>query len=52
MEAAVDALVGRWQHIRDNNSRADGASPTLRDAALVEAIRRLSEVILQRDIWM
>jgi glutamate dehydrogenase (NAD(P)+) len=27
-------------------------APTLRDAALVEAIRRLSEVILQRDIWM
>jgi glutamate dehydrogenase (NAD(P)+) len=52
IEAAVDALVARWQHIRDNNSRDDGAAPTLRDAALVEAIRRLSEVILQRDIWM
>jgi glutamate dehydrogenase/leucine dehydrogenase len=52
IEAAVDALVARWQHIRDNNSREDGATPTLRDAALVEAIRRLSEVILQRDIWM
>ena len=52
MEAAVDAIVARWQHIRDNHDRGDGASPTLRDAALVEAIRRLSEVILQRDIWM
>ncbi|NCF23710.1 MAG: glutamate dehydrogenase [Gammaproteobacteria bacterium] len=52
MEATIDAIVARWQHIRDNNDRGDGKSPTLRDAALVEAIRRLSEVILQRDIWM
>jgi glutamate dehydrogenase/leucine dehydrogenase len=52
ISAAVDATVGRWRSIRDNNNRDDGASPTLRDAALVEAIQRLSEVILQRDIWM
>jgi glutamate dehydrogenase/leucine dehydrogenase len=52
MEVAVDAIIARWRHIQDNHSRADGAAPTLRDAALVEAIRRLSEVILQRDIWM
>jgi len=52
MEAAVDAIVTRWTHIREASSRDDGLSPTLRDAALVEAIRRLSEVILQRDIWM
>lgn len=52
MEAAVDAIVARWQEIRDDNHREDGLKPTLRDAALVEAIRRLSEVILQRDIWM
>jgi glutamate dehydrogenase (NAD(P)+) len=52
METAVDAIIARWRHIHDNHSRADGAAPTLRDAALVEAIRRLSEVILQRDIWM
>jgi glutamate dehydrogenase/leucine dehydrogenase len=52
MEAAVDAIVARWQHIRANSHRDDGVAPTLRDAALVEAIRRLSEVILQRDIWM
>ena len=52
MEAAVDAIVARWQHIRANSDRDDGVAPTLRDAALVEAIRRLSEVILQRDIWM
>jgi len=52
MEVAVDAIVARWQVIRAKNQRDDGMSPTLRDAALVEAITRLSEVILQRDIWM
>jgi len=52
IDAAVDATVARWQRIREANNRDDGLSPTLRDAALVEAIRRLSEVILQRDIWM
>jgi len=52
METAVDAIVARWQAIRAKNQRDDGMSPTLRDAALVEAITRLSEVILQRDIWM
>ena len=52
MEVAVDAIIARWRHIRDNANRDDGATPTLRDAALVEAIRRLSDVILQRDIWM
>ncbi len=52
IETAVDALVSRWRRIRDDNDRQDGVSPTLRDAALVEAILRLSAVILQRDIWM
>jgi glutamate dehydrogenase (NAD(P)+) len=52
MEVAVDAIVARWQQIRANSDRDAGVAPTLRDAALVEAIRRLSEVILQRDIWM
>jgi glutamate dehydrogenase (NAD(P)+) len=52
METAVDAIVARWQLLREDNNRDDGRSPTLRDSALVEAIRRLSEVILQRDIWM
>jgi len=52
MDTAVDAIIARWQRIRDESGREDGPSPTLRDAALVEAIRRLSEVILQRDIWM
>jgi len=52
METAVDAVVARWQLIGNDGERDDGLLPTLRDAALVEAIRRLSEVILQRDIWM
>ena len=52
MDAAVDAIVTRWQQIGEQNHSDDGPSPTLRDAALVEAIQRLSEVILQRDIWM
>jgi glutamate dehydrogenase/leucine dehydrogenase len=52
METAVEAIVARWQLIRNESNRDDGLTPTLRDAALVEAIRRLSEVILQRDIWM
>jgi glutamate dehydrogenase (NAD(P)+) len=52
MEAATDAIVERWQQILSDNNRDDGRTPTLRDAALVEAIRRMSAVILQRDIWM
>ena len=51
IEAAVDATVACWKELCDNNGRSDDR-PTLRDAALVVAIRRLSEVILQRDIWM
>ena len=52
MNAAVDATVTQQKLIRQKIQRDDGAEPTLRDAALVVAIRRLSDVILQRDIWM
>ena len=52
MDAAVDAIVARLKQIGEGVDRDDGLKPTLRDAALVEAIRRLSAVILQRDIWM
>jgi glutamate dehydrogenase/leucine dehydrogenase len=52
MDAATDAIVERWKQICDDNNRKGSGMPTLRDAALVEAIRRLSDVILQRDIWM
>lgn len=52
MNAAVDAMIVRYHDMLRNNHRKDGTKPTLRDAALVVAIRRLSDVILQRDIWM
>jgi len=51
MHATVDAIVAHWQSLRDER-QDDEREPTLRDAALVVAIRRLSNVILQRDIWM
>jgi len=49
MYAAVDSLVAQWRLLQQKKNRGE---PTLRDAALVIAIRRLSDVILQRDIWM
>lgn len=52
MHAAVDEVIARYRNMRAGNQREDGTAPTLRDAALVVAIRRLSDVILQRDIWM
>ena len=52
IEAAVDAIIERWKLIGEKADPDKGPPPTLRDAALAEAIRRLSEVILQRDIWM
>ena len=51
MNAAVDVLVECWQDLAAKNGRKDDA-PTLRDAALVTAIRRLAKVTMQRDIWM
>ncbi|MDH3747868.1 MAG: Glu/Leu/Phe/Val dehydrogenase [Gammaproteobacteria bacterium] len=49
MNAAVDSLVAQWRLLQQKKDRGE---PTLRNAALVIAIRRLSDVILQRDIWM
>ena len=51
MIAAVDVMVECWQELTAKNGRKDDA-PTLRDAALVTAIRRLAKVTMQRDIWM
>jgi hypothetical protein len=51
MNAAVDVMVECWQDMTAKNGRTDDA-PTLRDAALVTAIRRLAKVTMQRDIWM
>ena len=51
MAAAVDVMVECWQELVATNGRKD-EGPTLRDAALVTAIRRLARVTMQRDIWM
>lgn len=51
MIRAVDNVVNCWQDIRELNRPPYGV-PTLRDAALVTAVRRLATVTLQRDIWM
>lgn len=51
MNSAVDAMTSRWQQMQQNNRHKNHGEPTLRDAALAVAIRRLSDVILQRDIW-
>ena len=52
MVAAVEDMAAVHREIVATSDRDDGVAPTLRDAALVLAIRRLSEVVLQRDIWM
>lgn len=52
---SVDRMIDRWEMLRathTNNNEVDCPAPTLRDAALVTAIRKLADVILQRDIWM
>ena len=51
MEKAVRDVVKCWQGIHDDERRPHGL-PTLRDAALVTAVRRLATVTMQRDIWM
>lgn len=53
MTLAVDAAIERLQALDEKAaSRDTGSLPTLRDAALVTAISRLVEVVLQRDIWL
>jgi glutamate dehydrogenase (NAD(P)+) len=52
---SVDHMVDQWKILQAKHERAGTANrpaPTLRDAALVTAIRKLSDVILQRDIWL
>jgi glutamate dehydrogenase/leucine dehydrogenase len=54
MVRAVDNTVERWKALNESpKAGADGSqSPaTLRDAALVTAIERITTVVLQRDIW-
>jgi glutamate dehydrogenase/leucine dehydrogenase len=51
---AVDETVDCCDDLRDRYEKGfniDSSGPTLRDAALVNAISRIAEVIVQRDIW-
>ena len=50
MNSAVDETVDRWTALKDD-ADSGSSSPTLRDAALVNAIKRIATVVLQRDIW-
>ena len=52
MGDAVDSIVSQWKDLREQSNPEDDGPATLRDAAMVVAIQRLSNVILQRDIWM
>jgi glutamate dehydrogenase (NAD(P)+) len=54
MIRAVDDTVDCWKTLNTRHSsgfNGTQSGPTLRDAALVTAIKRLATVILQRDIW-
>lgn len=54
MLEAVDAMVACRDEIDLNHHGTGGGNstaPTLRDAALVTAIRRVAAVTMQRDIW-
>jgi glutamate dehydrogenase (NAD(P)+) len=51
---AVDETVDRFDALQDRYNKGthkDKPAPTLRDAALVSAIKRIATVVLQRDIW-
>lgn len=49
---SVDQMLGQWKKLRELPAQANRPAPTLRDAALVLAIRKVADVILQRDIWL
>jgi len=54
MTRAVDETVDCWAALAERHkSGFNGAhsGPTLRDAALVMAIKKIAKVVLQRDIW-
>jgi len=51
---AVDETVDQFSKLHTRyteGANKGGQGPTLRDAALVSAIRRIATVVLQRDIW-
>jgi glutamate dehydrogenase (NAD(P)+) len=52
---SVDRMIDQWKTLQAKHERAPiagRAAPTLRDAALVTAVRKLADVILHRDIWL
>jgi len=54
MIRAVDETVDTWTALKTKHKNGFNGTqfgPSLRDAALVNAIKRLATVILQRDIW-
>jgi glutamate dehydrogenase (NAD(P)+) len=54
MVRAVDDTIDCWTDLKTkhkNGFNRTQSGPTLRDAALTTAIKRLATVILQRDIW-
>lgn len=54
MIRAVDETVDRWEGLKKRHAegfQGTRTGPTMRDAALVNAIQRLATVNLQRDIW-
>jgi len=54
MIQAVDNTVDCWTALKakhKNGFNGARSGPTLRDAALVTAVKKLATVILQRDIW-
>ena len=55
MVRSVDGTIDCWETLKkkyENSDITGHPAPTLRDAALVTAIRKLADVILQRDIWL
>jgi hypothetical protein len=54
MIRSVDTVIARWKSLMEDHAgnNRDHTAPTLRDAALVTAIRRVADVALQRDIWL
>ena len=48
---AVDDTVDCWIGLNERSGDGQSITPTLRDAALVSAIKRIATVVLQRDIW-
>ncbi len=52
MTRSVDNMIDQWQALAEMPKRADRPAATLRDAALVSAIRKVSDVTLKRDIWL